>query len=788
MVNYTLTGYTLNTLDSLNHSPGSPFWFLKHMELGSKMQDYIDAGFDNHYFNYQPDKGYSGKSYDLDGNQVGISYPTVIGGNIEYINGIRWSGLDLQVETVVSGTDDNDFISGMDVDWIDDIGIDPANRRQFIEHLDGYGGNDLIYGRAGNNEIEGGNGNDTLFGGEDTDTLRGGAGNDVLISGDLSEGQSDVLNGGSGADTLVLGKINEGYTYEVGGEPFDWQGFATTAAATAARVAFTYASAGSSDTAKLGLTLAKDSVPMVISAVQALMGNEPETETIVVPPETGKFATVQDFNPREDVVIVPLPSSGNSNVIISDSQVAGQAPGLMLEYDGAGSSDYFAYIDFADNFLGDGTTLSEDERISLAAQLTESAVVVDSSGVKLGATSGESIELTSQQRNALSIVGGTKFLVFGANAGKVIEVDNTDKDVYGTDYNDVLSAYDFGDSQPENANAMSIYGFDGDDVLFGGGSGSGTTDYLFGGEGYDTAAYREIATNATEGVNINLKNTRTDSTYGTYVPVSYDGFGTDTTSYRDKLFSIENLWGTDLNDTLMGSNDANELAGFGGNDSIDGSFGADKLDGGDDDDILIGGYQEDTLNGGKGNDTLNGGNHADYLDGGEGDDSMFGGIHVHSDTLMGGKGNDYLDGYFGHDFLDGGEDDDRLYGGEGQDTLNGGKGDDYLNGWKGNDYLIGGEGKDTLTAGDGSDTFVFNAGDNNIDVVTDFNASQGDKIWIDKDVFNINSLGSVSFNDATDTLSVNGNAIATLDNHVGFDVNAHVMLKSSDDLLAYTEI
>jgi len=91
-------------------------------------------------------------------------------------------------------------------------------------------------------------------------------------------------------------------------------------------------------------------------------------------------------------------------------------------------------------------------------------------------------------------------------------------------------------------------------------------------------------------------------------------------------------------------------------------------------------------------------------------------------TLQGSGGADRLYGYAGSDTLDGGSGNDRLYGGLGADTLLGGFG---------NDRLYGGEGQDILTGGSGRDLFIFDLAPGtpgNIDVITDFAHSQGDKI------------------------------------------------------------
>jgi Ca2+-binding RTX toxin-like protein len=108
-----------------------------------------------------------------------------------------------------------------------------------------------------------------------------------------------------------------------------------------------------------------------------------------------------------------------------------------------------------------------------------------------------------------------------------------------------------------------------------------------------------------------------------------------------------------------------------------------------------------------------------------------------NDTLIGGTGNDILYGCNGNDTLKGNDGNDQLSGGDGNDVLYGGTGNDTLLGGIGNDTLEGDGGIDVLTGGKGADVFLYRPGDFNCgniaasrDVITDFNAAEGDKIDI----------------------------------------------------------
>jgi len=71
---------------------------------------------------------------------------------------------------------------------------------------------------------------------------------------------------------------------------------------------------------------------------------------------------------------------------------------------------------------------------------------------------------------------------------------------------------------------------------------------------------------------------------------------------------------------------------------------------------------------------------------------------------------------------------DTVTGGPVGDTLVGFDGNDSLNGGGGNDILAGSRGQDTLTGGPGADTFVFADIRDALDLITDFNGGEGDRI------------------------------------------------------------
>jgi Ca2+-binding RTX toxin-like protein len=109
------------------------------------------------------------------------------------------------------------------------------------------------------------------------------------------------------------------------------------------------------------------------------------------------------------------------------------------------------------------------------------------------------------------------------------------------------------------------------------------------------------------------------------LPISFQ-FANGTTVSLDSLLatnqvgSIGTQFGTDGDDTLVGSLSGDSIYGLGGNDTISGGAGSDSLDGG------------------AGNDTIDGGAGADYVYGGDGDDVLAAGRD--GGVMSGGAGND----------------------------------------------------------------------------------------------------------------------------------------------------
>ncbi|MEX2237747.1 MAG: calcium-binding protein [Dehalococcoidia bacterium] len=202
-------------------------------------------------------------------------------------------------------------------------------------------------------------------------------------------------------------------------------------------------------------------------------------------------------------------------------------------------------------------------------------------------------------------------------------------------------------------------------------------DIVNGGDDVDVVSYLFTSV----PVNANLNTGQTTATDG-----------------NDTLTDLENLVGTNGQDTLVGDDGENVINGEGGPDFILGNGGADSLHGGPGNDTIHSGEGADELFGKADDDALDGGDGPDQLSGGTGIDtvsflssngavvSLATGANNQGDTLI-NNGTDKFE---------------NLTGGSGADTLTGDAGGNVLDGFKGDDTLRGGGGADSYVGDIGS--------------------------------------------------------------------------------------
>jgi Ca2+-binding RTX toxin-like protein len=271
----------------------------------------------------------------------------------------------------------------------------------------------------------------------------------------------------------------------------------------------------------------------------------------------------------------------------------------------------------------------------------------------------------------------------------MVTLTNGDDASFQPDTNDEVFALAGHDLVAGGGGNDTIWGGSGNDILNG---GTGL-DVLNGGTGIDTVFYSFASSGVFASLGLGFG----------YVT------GLGKAADEDKLVDIENLTGSNYDDTLAGDDDNNVLKGLKGGDRLNGWIG------------------NDTLEGGEGYDRLEGWDGADHLDGGAGFDYAAykystAGVQVdllagtgalgqaEGDTLVnieGVDGSDFADvlrGDANYNSLLGGKGADTLSGRGGSDDLYGHEGKDILNGGGGDDVLSGGKGADTLNGGTGFDT------------------------------------------------------------------------------------
>ncbi|HEY6662840.1 MAG TPA: hypothetical protein VIZ66_07945, partial [Sphingomicrobium sp.] len=287
----------------------------------------------------------------------------------------------------------------------------------------------------------------------------------------------------------------------------------------------------------------------------------------------------------------------------------------------------------------------------------------------------------------------------------------------------LLNGGDGDDSITASGGSGTLHGDGGNDVLESG----AFDDSLNGDAGSDTASYVHAGDNVTVSLALSGSAQNTGSA----------GF--------DTLNGIENLQGSDHNDTLTGDDNANVLDGGDGDDVIDGGNGFDtasyysaesavsvnlalfgaqntvgagtdnllnieNLTGSLFDDTLIGNAARNVIDGGvgHGNDLINGGDDFDTVSYA----SAFSAVTVNL-ALFGGQdtGGAGIDTLIDIENLSGSAFADTLIGNAAANVITGGAGNDTIDGAAGADAMIGGLGNDRFYLDSSFDSIVEAAGE-----------------------------------------------------------------------------
>ncbi|MBA2653478.1 MAG: tandem-95 repeat protein [Gammaproteobacteria bacterium] len=638
--------------------------------------------------------------------------------------------------------------------------------------LAGAGGDDTLYGQAGNDYLVGGLGNDTIYGGTGIDTVSyydaasqvnvilssqtdgighvtGGAGNDTVsgienIVGSYWHGGTltgsdddntffvgvgdDFVNGGKGTDTISYELVDAGVVVnllfsDINNSPY----------------------AQNTQGAGVDLILSIENVTgtQFNDAIQGDANNN----------------IIDDGGAGNDLLVGGL---GNDTASYSLAQ-SGVTVSLLLQSQsqntiGSGLDQLFGFenlsgSNFDDKLIGDNNNNvltggnGNDELIGNGGIDTASYSTA-ASGVSVD------LQLQDQYQNTLS-----------AGQDKLSGIEN----LTGSDYNDTLIGNGSSNTLTGGKGNDTLTGMGGDDYLRGGPG----TNILDGGLGIDTVDYRFHNSTLQIGVNVSLTANTAQNNTGVQVPAG-EVFHDSLSSIENIIGSAypDTLIGNDADNVIFPG--ANSFSPFSGNfDTIDGKGGVDTVDylyslesvnvqlsnnthllnvenvyGSNFDDSITGDAGNNTLYGRNGNDILNGGagndtiyaNGNDFIDGGLGTDTVsykFMDIGVTLNLLFPGvfalnsitdtlssieniEGTNFNDGLTGDDFVNtitGGAGNDTLVGAGGADTLDGGIGNDTLRGGADNDYLAAGEGSNQVFGDDGDD-FMLDGGINSSDRYT----------------------------------------------------------------------
>jgi Ca2+-binding RTX toxin-like protein len=474
------------------------------------------------------------------------------------------------------------------------------------------GGNDTIDGGAGDDSLLGNNGDDVLTGGAGLDTFNGGAGFDALLY------SSDAANGGAAGVTVNLQT----------GTAIDGFGNIDTIIVGTIELA---QGTNQNDTF-IGFNQTNGDIEHLVG----LGGNDTLNGG-------GGFDEVRydrdaTFGGGAAVTVnlvtnTAIDGFGNTDTLISIEGARGTALGDT--FIGNSQNNQFTGLGGADTIDGGGgfDELRYDRDSSYSgggAAITATftgvgiGTVIDGFGATDSFISIEAIRGTQLADTFIGSATGTEdFFGLGGNdtlnggAGPSFDWARYDRDsIYGGGGGAIIANLATGTATDGFGNTDTLISIEG---LRGGAAGDRLTgdangnslvgeagnDTINGGDGFDTALYSNES--GAGAVNVNLRT----------------GVAVDTYGNSDTLSNIEQVNGTNGNDTIVGSDASETFIGNNGNDSFNGGGGL------------------DFMRGGAGNDTLNGaagtGVHADQASGDAdtasyNDNGVTQGVNVNLDT------------------------------------------------------------------------------------------------------------------------------------------------------------
>ena len=612
-------------------------------------------------------------------------------------------------------------------------------------------GDDSLSGYDGNDSLSGDGGDDQLFGGNGSDTLDGGEGNDFLYGGKRGSGNLDILTGGGGADVFMLSYSMDGSN---DGAAF-WGAFfekmSQDIANNVAKVAIQDAIKAAVDGIAGGILasalgpIGGDLAGLFVSLIESLAsGAKPQAPQDVM--------VVTDFDPREDVLMLPLQSSiiqSLTQTVVDASQVpGGGGTGDVLQFSAGG--DVYAYVELSTGFRTEmGLAPSGNDTRQVLLNLFNFSSAVDIQNGQAGFTNLVSSSITSRlpdggfQPVAATLPSNAAVALFGAIGGTVIS--NGQSNTYGA----VLAGTNYADALTTNAaladpsaitslssTAAYIQGFGGADLIY----GTGAADTLSGGDGDDDLYSFYSTDNSGGGIDAESLSggAGNDTLYGGGTAGTFDG-GADSDTFAVIYLTGNPAMQLEVDlvagyaaerpapaDTAAPAGDDPPFPGT-GPDTVRNTYVLAGIEN------AIGGPLNDWIRGASGS-VIEGGAGTDYLDANAGNVSISyassaAGVTVQlyadSSKATGGDAAGDVIGY--------GDTNDIL-------TLIGSAQDDVLGGYS-NQPLTGSGAGFQFTGDGGSDTFqLLGVNGTGIFIITDFTSDA-----TEKDLIDLRPLGITSF-------------------------------------------
>lgn len=469
------------------------------------------------------------------------------------------------------------------------------------DRIDGGAGNDTIHGNAGHDWLKGGEGNDQLFGGAHNDTIEGGHGHDLLNGGadqdklDGGEGNdrlvsgtgSDTLNGGNGDDWLIIDEMGASDQNQLTGG----SGFDTFVLSSLVAPKLELDGGGNSMSFSQSVSLnglGRMSLSALAKGANALSAGLAVGQSLLsffnsgstTPPSASLNWTqaqiITDFNPYEDSLILQL-HPDNNKVQFKVKDVTSGGGGFYITQEINGAPAFLADVTFDMVAMqehasrnGQGHVSTKDLAERAFDTLLRSYVLADGSSSELAIQEGEQ----TVGLGGLEQLGNNTMIILGAHGATTVpkKVGVTEH-LSGTALNDILEGHHGATANHPDFSRAVLYGMDGDDILLGGGG----TNILHGGEGTDTAFYGYATNSASRGIRVDMAAT-VDGAVLLHNGIREIGKpevvdGAD----LDYLYAIENIVGSDLDDTIRGDQGDNLLVSGKGNDTLAGRGGRDTF-------------------------------------------------------------------------------------------------------------------------------------------------------------------------------------------------------------------